>query len=259
MAYRFTNTDKWNDSWFSELPQFEKLFFIYLCDNCDIAGFIEINYNRFCSDLNTTKPNILGALEGLSRGLIISESIDCVFIRNFLKHQKNLPLNEKNNAHIGIIKRFELYKHKFNILSIEEFMNQDVKPLLRGYGKGNDKGNGTGKGKKDINFDFKNSLVQLGIDEELVKDFMLVRNKKKSTNTSTAFNRLKNQLEISGLQFNDAIRFSIERSWTTFEYDWYCKAAGIDASKKSEIKQETLFDKQERIMALAEQQYNNGK
>ena len=140
MAYRFTNTDKWNDSWFSNLKQFEKLLFMYLCDNCDIAGFIEININRWSSDLGSSKDTILGAIEGLNRGLIVSDSVDCIFIRNFLKHQKNLPLNEKNNAHLGIIKRFEYYKNKFNIENIEEFINQDFKPLVRGYGngKGND-------------------------------------------------------------------------------------------------------------------------
>jgi hypothetical protein len=46
MSYRFTNTDKWRDSWFSELTPYEKLLFIYFCDNCDIAGFCEINSRR---------------------------------------------------------------------------------------------------------------------------------------------------------------------------------------------------------------------
>ncbi len=142
MAYRFTNTEKWNDSWFSELKQFEKLLFIYLCDNCDIAGFYEINFKRIASDLDTKNNIISAALLGLNRGLIISESNDCLYIRNFLKHQKNLPLNEKNNAHLGIIKRFELYKNKFKIENVETFINQDVKPLPRGYGKGNGNGDG---------------------------------------------------------------------------------------------------------------------
>lgn len=219
MAYRFTNTDKWNDSWFSELSQFEKLFFIYLCDNCDIAGFIEINYKRFCSDLNTTKPNILGALEGLNRGLIVSESIDCIFIRNYLKHQKNLPLNEKNNAHLGIIKRFELYKHKFNITKIEEFMNQDFKPLAWGYGKG--KGNDNGKGNgKNPDFNFKKSLLDLGVDEKVVDTFLEIRKKKKAVNSELAFTKISNEIVKSGLTPNQAITISAEKSWSGFEASW---------------------------------------
>jgi hypothetical protein len=141
MAYRYTNTDKWNDAWFSELKQFDKLLFMYLCDNCDIAGFYELNFKRIESDLGTKKETIEGALKGLSRGLIFSESMDCVYIKNFLKHQKNLPLNQKNKAHLGVIKRFDLYSNKFKISNIEDFVNQDVKPLERGYGNGNGNGN----------------------------------------------------------------------------------------------------------------------
>ena len=66
MSYRFTNTDKWNDSWFCELTQIQKLLFIYLCDNCDIAGFIEINYRRWANDLNSSNETIEGACKGLN-------------------------------------------------------------------------------------------------------------------------------------------------------------------------------------------------
>ena len=36
-------SDKW-DNW--NLKQIEMLLFMYLCDNCDIAGFAEINTKR---------------------------------------------------------------------------------------------------------------------------------------------------------------------------------------------------------------------
>ena len=129
MAYRFTNTEKWADNWFSNLKQFEMLLFLYLIDNCDIAGFIEINYRRWASDLNSSQQTIEGALKGLERGLILSLSNDCLFIKNFIKHQKNLPLNPENKAHAGILKRFEVYKEKFNIENIELFINGSL-PIL---------------------------------------------------------------------------------------------------------------------------------
>lgn len=140
MAYRYTNTDKWNDAWFSKLKKLQKLLFLYICDNCDIAGFIEINEKRWKSDLEFSESELKGAIEGLSRGLIYSNTNDCIFIRNFLKHQKNLPLNEKNNAHLGIIKRLESYLYKFNYNDINEFILAPSEPLVRGYGNG--KGNG---------------------------------------------------------------------------------------------------------------------
>ena len=153
MAYKFTNTEKWSDLWFSNLKPIEKLLFIYLCENCDIAGFIELNIKRWASDIGTTTPIIQGALKGLQRGLIYSISGDCLYINNFLKHQKNLPLNDKNKAHIGIIKRFDLYSFKFNIEDINEF--------IQGASKGlpSPTGNGSGNGiDKDIKEPWKNSF-----------------------------------------------------------------------------------------------------
>ena len=101
MAYRFTSTDKWTDTWFSELTPLQMLLFIYLCDNCDIAGFINVNLKRWTSDLNSTKPNIEEALKGLERGLVYSNDGEVIFLKNFLKHQKNLPINENNKAQSG--------------------------------------------------------------------------------------------------------------------------------------------------------------
>lgn len=136
MSYRFTDTDKWQDGWFVNLKPTEKLLFMYLCDNCDIAGFIEINIKKWVVDTGFIKSQIEGALKGLRRGLIYSNTDDCIYIRNFLKHQKNLPLNEKNQAHKGIIKRFEKYSHKFEITDYNEFVKGAQEGLRRGTGKG---------------------------------------------------------------------------------------------------------------------------
>lgn len=149
MAYRYTNTEKWGDAWFSSLTQLEMLLFMYLCDNCDIAGFIEINIKRWAVDLNSTSITINGGLKGLQRGLIYSNDGDCLYIRNFLKHQKNLPLQENNKAHIGIRRRFEIYANKFNIQCIEDFIEGATKGVHSPYGNGNGNGKGLGNGKEE--------------------------------------------------------------------------------------------------------------
>lgn len=142
MAYRFTNTDKWQDVWFSNLSQIQMLLFLYLCDNCDIAGFIEINIKRWSSDLSSSSSTIEGAIKGLERGLIFSKNSECLYIKNFLKHQKNLPLNENNKAHKGIIKRFDLYSQKFDIQSIDEFLSRGYEGALKGLNSPTGNGNG---------------------------------------------------------------------------------------------------------------------
>jgi hypothetical protein len=155
MAYRFTNTDKWNDAWFSNLNQIEKLLFLYICDNCDVAGFIEVNYKRWEVDLGSKKSTLQGALKGLQKGIVISNDGECVFIINFVKHQKNLPLNEKNAAHRGIFKRFELYAYKFGI----ECIKGDIERGYQGAIKGLNSLIGIGNGK-DISKEEECSITE---------------------------------------------------------------------------------------------------
>jgi hypothetical protein len=170
MAYRYTNTDKWNDCWFSNLKPIEKLLFNYICDNCDIAGFIEINQKKWASDIGINIKILQGALKGLGRGLIYSNTNDCVYIKNFLKHQKNLPLNEKNKAHLGIIKRFDLYSYKFLINgNINEFIEGASKGLPSPTGNGN--GNGIGNGIEEEGW--KNNFeIYLSECKKAYKEYM---------------------------------------------------------------------------------------
>ncbi len=80
----------------------------------------------------------------------------------------------------------------------------------------------TGKDNKEKNniFNFKNQLLNLGVDEKIATDWMLVRKNKKATNTETAFNSLKSQIEKSGLTANECIKIAVERSWSGFYSQW---------------------------------------
>lgn len=44
MPKRFTDSNKWADPWFMDLPSKYKLFWIYLLDNCDHAGVWKVNF-----------------------------------------------------------------------------------------------------------------------------------------------------------------------------------------------------------------------
>jgi len=167
MAYRFTSTDKWKDAWFTNLSQIEMLLFLYLCDNCDIAGFIDINYRQWAFDLRSNEAGIKGALKGLARGLVHSNCGEVLYIRNFLKHQKNYPLNEKNMAHRGIIKCFEDKGYKFDIQDINEFIEGACKGLYSPYGIGI--GIGIGNNFKEEKKE-KNWVTDFGLYKKMVWD-----------------------------------------------------------------------------------------
>lgn len=144
MAYRFSDTSKWNDEWFVDLTPQEKLLFLYLCDNCDIAGFYELSTRKLSFDTSLSADEVKGALKGLERAFILSEDRRILFLKKFVKHQKNLPLNALNKSHKGILSRFENYKSRFStdlVLLVNEgispLQKAEFKPLLRGSGNGN--------------------------------------------------------------------------------------------------------------------------
>ena len=99
MAIKFTDARKWDDVWFSELPMKGKVMFIYLCDMCDIAGFLEINERL--AKFQTGIDDVRGTIQSLSKSIIYRDGH--VWIKKYTKHQRNLPINIKNKAHISIL------------------------------------------------------------------------------------------------------------------------------------------------------------
>lgn len=201
MAYRFTDTDKWNDKWFFELKPNEKLLFIYLCENCDIAGFIETNFRKWSTDTNINNTTIIkGALKGLERGLIYSGNNDILYIKNFLKHQKNYPLNEKNKAHLGIIKRFNFYLQQFDIKNIDDFLQGAWKGLYSPTGNGIGNGIHIGDTKYIYN-KYYDEEIEISKDNEKYVQFVKILFGENN----------------SGLKLNGVLKISNQVSFKQFE------------------------------------------
>ena len=154
MSKRFTETDKWSDPWYRKLNPVQKCLFSYCCDNCNNAGFIEIDLEAWAFPISCSIKDLEGAWQGLGRGLLVADG--WAFVRNFLKHQKHLPLMpEKNPAHRQIVAFFNEQSSRFpNLLqsvldgSPYRGANEGLdSPIGKGIGIGIGDGNGKGKGE----------------------------------------------------------------------------------------------------------------
>lgn len=139
---RFTAPVKWNDEWFSNLKPIEKLVFLYLTDRCDNGGFFEINKRVDAFLIGISETEFIDNLKIIRKCYVASKDGKKIWLKNYLRHQKNLPLNPENNAHkqiINIIKsNIENFEYDFNILGANQGLNSPI-------GKGNIIGKGKGK------------------------------------------------------------------------------------------------------------------
>ena len=142
MSKRFTDTDKWNNKWFRHLTYAQKYMYLYLCDKCDIAGFLEIDEEHMAYEMGVPQDKIIGAIKGLTRGCLMVN--EWVFLPDFLYDQKNAPLKSNNNVYNLIMARINAQMNRFSILSefneIIGAMKGVESPL--GIGIGNSKGIG---------------------------------------------------------------------------------------------------------------------
>lgn len=69
-------------------------------------------------------------------------------------------------------------------------------------------------------FDFLNSLGNIGVSEETARDWMAVRKNKKATNTETAFKSIEREILKSGRSAEECIRIAVENSWSGFKAEW---------------------------------------
>lgn len=153
MAKRFTETKKWDDLWFQDLSSIDKLAWLYVCDRCDEAGFIEISRRVMGAYIEDFDEDSF--VEGCE-GRLVHLGKSRYWIPSFITFQYK-TLNPFNKAHKGLIKKI-----KEGLSSIE--LPSKVSQLLASWestegrqtptggsidptGKGIDIGKGKGRGK----------------------------------------------------------------------------------------------------------------
>lgn len=138
---RFTETQKWDDPWFREIHGSHKLVFLYILDRCNNAGFWEVDLSALAFHTKLEPKHFEGAFKALERGL--QGASGWVWVKNFLKHQKNDSLNAANPAHRQIIALLKDQAERFpdsKSLLPKGATKGLISPIGKGIGKG--KGNG---------------------------------------------------------------------------------------------------------------------
>lgn len=143
MAKRFTDSEKWKDAWFMDLPSKYKLFWVYLLDDCDHSGVWKVNFKvaSFYIGEHLEYSEVKRVLK--SRIKILND--DYWHLIKFIKYQYNTEiqgLNPKNRVHFSVIKRLN---------NFDEF-----KPLTRGL-----------EGAKDKDKDKDNNIIIEKIENSL--------------------------------------------------------------------------------------------
>ena len=99
---RLTLPEKWITPRFRKLIPEQKIVLSYLNDNCDWAGFLEIDTEGIAFHTGVEEEKIDGILNVLNEEEI-TRSNGWLLILDFIELQGNAQLNPNNNAHKNII------------------------------------------------------------------------------------------------------------------------------------------------------------
>lgn len=112
MGKRRTYEERWGQKWFRKLPPSTKLFYDYIYDNVDWAGFIEYDVEKAQFETGLSSEEIEGALNELE-SLLEGGSKGVIWMCDYIRLQGNFPLSENNKAHINIIRALDAQAHLF--------------------------------------------------------------------------------------------------------------------------------------------------
>jgi uncharacterized protein YdaU (DUF1376 family) len=155
--------------------------------------------------------------------LKICETYDEDIFDKFQKDEDGLYFNARLEDEIN--KRKAYSESRRNNRKKKETQHQDMNNISLSYVEHMENENvneniNTDLIKKERCFNFKNSLLDLGVELNIVETFLSVRKKKKAVNSELAFTKIKNEIIKSGLTPNEAIKIACENSWKGFEAEW---------------------------------------
>lgn len=89
------------------------------------------------------------------------------------------------------------------------------------------------KESKEKKFDFRESLISIGVEPNIADDWIKVRKTKRATNTETAFEQIRKEIDKSGLTPNECIKLAAAKSWQGFNAEWITSKSNSNGSSKN--------------------------
>jgi len=138
LVSRFHDPSKWQSPSFRKLKPAEKLLIFYINDVCNNAGFLEFDPEDCVFRTKMNEAQVNQAYNGIKH--LIDENKGWIYIKGFLKEQRNLPLKSNNNSHLQIIRLIvdmkDMFPHVYQELVQKPGIEKDIKtktPPRRNY------------------------------------------------------------------------------------------------------------------------------
>lgn len=157
---RYTDTNKWKDSWFKSLSLKAKLAWVYLCDDCDHSGIWIIDYEVMSLRLGITiNDTILTELIGDKLVKLSSESIFIPSFFNFQYGESKDTFNAKVSA-IKVLKSYGLIDEANEVVDLTDSLMRVPRESSDALININSNINSNIKSSEDSTLDFE-ALYQL--------------------------------------------------------------------------------------------------
>ena len=103
MGIRFTETEKWSDKLFRKWKPETKLLFLFILDNCDCAGFWEVDLEVAAFYIGLDVGTLTESFKELEDRFLSDGKF--IWVKSFLMHQKHDSFKPNDKVVIGILRR----------------------------------------------------------------------------------------------------------------------------------------------------------
>lgn len=221
MAKRFTDTAKWDKSWYRKLGSRLRDLRSYILDKCDHAAIIEIDLETFQHFIG--EPVSMDDISKAFRNRIQIVNDDKLFIPSFIKFQYKVDvigLNPENKVHRSVIQRLK----SLGIIKPLASSSQGAKDKDKDKDKAKDKNKAKDKALKfDFDIIYKYYPKQTGGKAGITKLKSSVKTPEKYEQLKLALKRYVNhcQHNVSDPQY--ILGF---KTWANNWEDWIPEDAG---------------------------------